>query len=564
MANDIGFSREISRWIAPSIVSMQPLSDKRKQRLQRWKLLTAEFFQQLHQGQISAPSLIQIKGYLETGKDFPLPLAERIVRQAGFVKLPLPFFKRVAFLIKSSPNAEFLQALRDKRWDDVYATVRRGAGVGIECSRAALDFIRKNRATEAVCILTYNPASDFLKAIEELLELELLKSALPLILKAYPKDKDLKKVLYLKLIALDPTNAEWYYYLAVALGYNGRCRMPDGTEMSYQDILKKVVALDPECPNAFYRLAKHLPRREVTVLNGSPWTAEELCKQVIFLNPKDELAWLLLANMLDPDETIRLFNGCQMTRQALYEKVVELNPTIAEAHFKLAEIKPEMKMQYILAALHLDPKKAAYWRILATILPAGKKVRISSEQEVDHQAIYSMIVTLDPNDAEACFNLAITLPRDGNNRLPDGSQQNKEELLKKVIELDPVHARAYYELACVIGTEGHIKIGNRHLYYEELLARSIALKPDYLEPYWKLAKLLRDSIFRRTVYLEDHSWVTEQDIYKKIILIDPENHLAYKRLAQSLSSNKPTLMLDGSRMTKDELWTRCSVLSHAC
>ncbi len=183
--------------------------------------------------------------------------------------------------------------------------------------------------------------------------------------------------------------------------------------------------------------------------------------QAIHLDANNSLAYSKLAVTL-LGKTVTLFNGTEMTEEALYLKAIQINPNNSHAYSNLAVTLPlggsatllngtKMTQQdLLLKAIQLNPDDGRAYRNLAIILPLKGKATLLDGTEMTQQALYLKAIDLDPNDSFVYSYLARTLSFKGSVILLNGTKMTQQDLLLQAIQLDENNSQAYHDLASIL------------------------------------------------------------------------------------------------------------------
>lgn len=530
-----------------------------RERRQRWKTLSPDDLEKLDKGLLSCPNLLQIACFLDTGKPLPLDLAERIARMSGFQRSAVSrlgdMFNFLLRGFRRPSGGELVAALAHRDWNGAQAAVKALRGSEVRCAKEALQFISQGQEAQAAFILVHNSLEDCIKALDEIDKAELLNKAYPLFLEAHP---EIKGYLDRRRVALDPENPEGYYELA--LHYSSV--LLDGAIWNREDLLKKVIELDSSRAEAYYYLARIKSLGSVVKLNnGIEMTTRELCSIAIQLKSDYANALYLLARHLGPDETTRMPNRVEMNAEALYGQVLVCDPKHADACFQLSQIASQGQLGHILNAIFNNPNQTAYYYRLIFLLKEGKVFLPHLNKEVDRKDLYQIIIEIDGNDAKAHLELAKKLKKYEEVEI-HGKRLDKKNLLSKALKLNPDEAETYYEMACSFDYDSEFcQLPNgEDADKKTLLAKALEIKPTFLHAWCELANLLQKAIFIKTARIHDKN-VSMQDCFIRIIALNPRYAKAYEALASTLSGNKTATLEDGTVMTKEQLLERAASLS---
>ncbi|CAJ1448577.1 unnamed protein product [Effrenium voratum] len=101
-------------------------------------------------------------------------------------------------------------------------------------------------------------------------------------------------------------------------------RLPDGLLVPKRALHQKAVELDASHSNAHNNLAVSLRRDEVLSLQQGPATQRSLFQQAVELDPGNAVAHCNLGVVLGDHEVVRLQNGSLWDKRSLFVKSIEL------------------------------------------------------------------------------------------------------------------------------------------------------------------------------------------------------------------------------------------------
>ncbi len=414
----------------------------------------------------------------------------------------------------------------------------------------------------------------------------------------------------------DPEDARGYYGLAGTLALGGSVCLPGGTRMTKQDLLLKVIALDPEHARAYHDLAFLLPPpkgivclpdgtfknkqelylkaielgqddaptysnlgrtlgkdESITLPDGSVLTKQQLLYlEAIAFDPKNLSAYSTLADALLPSGKIRLPGGVTVTREQLVYLIdIARNPQDAQALINLALTLPtegtvrlidgtvRNKTELVYTAINLDPTIPQAYRLLAEIVPKGQLYLWGDSEgsPMQEELLYLEEIVRDPKNAQAYANLALQLPPGRKIRLPDRTLLNQQQLLLKAVDLDPNNSQLFLHLAATLSAGETVRLPASSMSLvmnqQQLFLKAIALNPKNAQAYSALAFTLPTG---GSIRLQDGTLQTQQELCLKAIVLDPEDTAAYAGLVLQLQGPGNFPLPNGTVLTARQICSK--------
>lgn len=260
---------------------------------------------------------------------------------------------------------------------------------------------------------------------------------------------------------------------------------------------------DPKNAENYEELAKNLEiDGTIQFADGSSMTKQMLFLKIIELNPSCAFAYNNLANTLVPGSSTWI-NGTMMTQEELYEKSIELNPNEPLGYYNLSRIIPNDKMkvkrELILKAIKLRPGFAIAYSSLGNTLTGEESFQFP--------------------DSNLIIQLQLLLPRDCNIQFLN-NRVTKPQLFLICIHLDPKFALTYYNLGTLLPKGGSIQLLNgKKMTQQNLFWQAIELNSEFSLAYLGLSTTLREGDSIRLP--KNDTIMTKQQLYDKAIELDP-------------------------------------------
>eukprot|EP01061_Rhynchopus_euleeides_P027021 TRINITY_DN43_c3_g1_i2.p1 TRINITY_DN43_c3_g1~~TRINITY_DN43_c3_g1_i2.p1 ORF type:complete len:486 (+),score=123.58 TRINITY_DN43_c3_g1_i2:180-1637(+) len=286
----------------------------------------------------------------------------------------------------------------------------------------------------------------------------------------------------------------------------------DDTRVTPVQALARATAINPSACT-FCNLADHMPAgSSIKLPDGSVMARSDVFKQALVLDRTHWKSLALYGDALDNDEEVTLPSGEVVTKASLFLEAVNRFPGI---HF--------------------------LYQKLGKALCQGDVVELHGEK-LTQQQVMKRAIALRPEIPQAYTDLGATLHGNATTTLEDGSVMDKVQLYKRsillacsgrksLLPLDIIEegvARSYNNLANCLPDGGTTELEDGIVMtQEELYKRAIALDPGFSNAYNNLGTCMR---FGRLTTLEDGTVLSKQDVFERAIALDPNNQCAVENL----------------------------------
>ena len=340
------------------------------------------------------------------------------------------------------------------------------------------------------------------------------------------------EVCYQRAHLLDPTSFRWAYYLGLVQMGQAKCDEAVATLRQHSDYLpaqlglgqclvgsarweearklyEEILQKHPDSPEAHYGLgrvraankdlsgavesfqkacqlfppfaaAHHALARTYQRLGKANQAQEELTlskkNEGAFPEAEDELLAEVQTLYRDFDAYLKLgaelaSKGDSEQAAAAYERALEINPQLPEAHVRLIYLCGQLGQaakaeEHYRAALHLDPGKPdAYFYYGALVMGQGK----SREAE----EAFRKVLEINPHHAEAHNNLGYLL--EGRGELPKAIAE-----FRQALEKNPDFPQAHFNLGRILVKQENYEEGIPHL-LKALTTENEEIRTSYLQ-----------------------------------------------------------------------------------
>lgn len=328
-------------------------------------------------------------------------------------------------------------------------------------------------------------------------------------------DKALPGDLVIKADAM-PQIAEDFIELGKTLPLDGKVEFPDGSEMTQEEVFLEAIKRDPENSDAYNYLGTIIDAlSKVTLPDGTEMNQQELFLMALEKDHDNSAALCNLGSTLEGGGSMERPDGTQLTREQQFVRVIKKHNAVAHPS---------------LTRIHVPGEPA----------------------EMTRREIYLKAIELDEDNSTALYNLSFTLKPRERITLPDGQDANIVVLLLLTLQLNPEHAEAYSDLANLISQRAPpLRIPNlppltKQGYYKE----SIKKEPHDGSVYYNLSQTLN---FGDKVELPNGKKKTIKELLLTAININPYFYIYYRDLINQLDPNETVTLLDGSKMTVQQL-----------
>ena len=263
------------------------------------------------------------------------------------------------------------------------------------------------------------------------------------------------KILYERLIELEPNHADAWFMLGVIHGDTG---LPDiGIQC-----LERALEIDPALPDAHLNLANLLMQR------GQTEPAIAHLQQSVVLDPEYAEAWMLLGRI--HGETGQYVDAAQF-----FQKALALWPESQEVRFNLANALSSSgrindAVQHLQSLLPHQPNNPDVLSSLADMLQR-------THRHTEAETLYRRLLISLPTDIRGQNGLTEAL-------LSQGRFQEAEMACRSALSLQPDSFQAHANLGTLLQVKGQLDGARRHL------ERAVSLAPENAVAHYKLAGIV--------------------------------------------------------------------------
>eukprot|EP01061_Rhynchopus_euleeides_P027022 TRINITY_DN43_c3_g1_i4.p1 TRINITY_DN43_c3_g1~~TRINITY_DN43_c3_g1_i4.p1 ORF type:complete len:442 (+),score=96.88 TRINITY_DN43_c3_g1_i4:25-1326(+) len=285
----------------------------------------------------------------------------------------------------------------------------------------------------------------------------------------------------------------------------------DDTRVTPVQALARATAINPSACT-FCNLADHMPAgSSIKLPDGSVMARSDVFKRGLILDRTHWKTLALYGHALDTPQ-VAFPDGVVISKAALFMNAIGRFPGI---HF--------------------------LYQKLGKALCQGDVVELHGEK-LTQQQVMKRAIALRPEIPQAYTDLGATLHGNATTTLEDGSVMDKVQLYKRsillacsgrksLLPLDIIEegvARSYNNLANCLPDGGTTELEDGIVMtQEELYKRAIALDPGFSNAYNNLGTCMR---FGRLTTLEDGTVLSKQDVFERAIALDPNNQCAVENL----------------------------------
>lgn len=342
-----------------------------------------------------------------------------------------------------------------------------------------------------------------------------------------------------------------YWALARCTSSEEPAKLPDGRQLTRQQLLLESVRCNPTYGRAYQALGVTLPAGEnsVVLLDGRMLSKQQLYLEALRCDPKNANALVNLGvGCLGVNDTVALPNGKTLDKRQLFLEALRVEPknsmalvnlslTLAPAGSSGGNITNAesvampnggtmTKTGLLVEAIRVDKTNPHAYYCLGTALPetGDTAIKLADGRRLSEPQLYLEALRLGLRTAAVYTSLGAALPAGETITLADGRSLGKRALFLEALECDPPHATAYANLSFCVGANEALAVPDgRRLHRVELALEAVRCDPRCAAGFYALACCTPG---RGTITVPDGRTMQRRHLLLETLSLDPYHKAA--------------------------------------